>query len=51
MLNQPGPVTDDIGTSALDSASSQSGEPRFNGNAALSEMLYGEHGTVSLPPH
>ena len=59
MLNRPGPVTDDRGTSAFDSAHDPPSPGPFHGdlrarNEALSEMLYGEYGTVSrpgVPPH
>lgn len=54
MLNRPGPVTDDIGTSAFDSSPGPFyGDLRAR-NEALSEMLYGDYGTVSqpqVPPH
>lgn len=58
MLNQPGAVTNDIGTSTFQPAPTTDVdvEAPVNGklrgrNDALSEMLYGEYGTVSLPPH
>lgn len=55
MLNQPGQMTDDIGTSAFDSSSSGPfyGDLRSR-NDDLSEMLYGDYGILShpgLPPH
>lgn len=52
MLNRPGPVTDDIGTSPSGFAP-PSGGPYYadlrGRNDAISEMLYGDGGTLSQP--